>query len=268
MPYTGVVQRFGLDPLPWAGDVTGRVAAHMGNAIFVASYLIMIIPLTMVRLVSAMRAIIQEEETSWGHTILAAVYIFALAVQFLTVLFSGSRGPLLGVLGTSFVMGLLVILILRQLYADSSPLSIKEILAGVGFAGLLVLFGGLGGGAGYYLGGGLESLLLSLSYQIDSAALLGTALGGLIGFLGLYVFMAASERGWRWLWLSWVTIAVAAIVFVVALNIRGTNLDPFLDPIRQTPYIGRLGEITATESGTGKVRVLIWDAALELIAPS
>ncbi len=46
----GIVQKYGLDPLPWAGDVTTRVAANMGNAIFVASYLIMVIPLTLIRL--------------------------------------------------------------------------------------------------------------------------------------------------------------------------------------------------------------------------
>ena len=40
----GIIQHNGLDPLPWAGDVTRRVASNMGNAIFVAAYLIMIVP--------------------------------------------------------------------------------------------------------------------------------------------------------------------------------------------------------------------------------
>ena len=31
----GILQRSGLDPLPWGGDVQRRVAANMGNAIFV-----------------------------------------------------------------------------------------------------------------------------------------------------------------------------------------------------------------------------------------
>jgi len=31
----GIIQHNGLDPLPWAGDVTKRVASNMGNAIFV-----------------------------------------------------------------------------------------------------------------------------------------------------------------------------------------------------------------------------------------
>ncbi|RME41334.1 MAG: hypothetical protein D6796_15950, partial [Caldilineae bacterium] len=31
----GIIQHNGLDPLPWAGNVTRRVASNMGNAIFV-----------------------------------------------------------------------------------------------------------------------------------------------------------------------------------------------------------------------------------------
>ena len=62
----GIIQRYGLDPLPWAGDVTRRVASNMGNAIFVASYLIMVIPLTIVRLVESMTSIVKEEKASWG----------------------------------------------------------------------------------------------------------------------------------------------------------------------------------------------------------
>jgi tetratricopeptide (TPR) repeat protein len=259
----GVVQRYGLDPLPWAGNVTTRVASNMGNPIFVASYLIMIVPLTLSRLIEAMTAIIKDKEATWGYTILAAVYIFILAIQILTILFSGSRGPLLGLLGAGFVIGLLVVLILRQLESDASRLSLPEIGRGILFTVPLSLVAVLGGGAGYVLGRAIEGLLPSFS----NLPLLGAALGSLLGFVGLYTFMAASKRGWRWLWLSWVTFAVVGIAMVVTFNIRGTALDTYLDPIRDVPYVSRLGEITITESGTGKVRVLIWDAALELIAP-
>jgi tetratricopeptide (TPR) repeat protein len=257
----GIIQRHGLDPLPWAGDVIQRVASTMGNAIFVASYLIMIVPLTLSRLVESLTAIIKEEKASWGHTILAAVYIFILAVQIITVLFSGSRGPLLGLLAASFVMGLLVMLILRRLNADAASLSIREIGLGIAFVGPLGLAGGLGGGLGYFAGLGLQYLL-----PVEGLPLLGAALGGLLTFLGLYTFMAAAEKGWRWLWLSWFSIAILAIIFVVTLNIRGTPLDPYLDPIRKIPYVSRLANVIETR-GTGKVRVLIWDAATKLVLP-
>ncbi len=263
----GIVQRYGLDPLPWAGNVTRRVASNMGNAIFVASYLIMIVPLTLTRLVESMTAIITEEEASWGHTILSAIYIFVLAVQILTIAFSGSRGPMLGLLGAGFVMGLLVILILRRLDEDPSSLSLTELATGLIFVVPLALAGGLGGGGGYFVGLGLQKLLVALSYRIDALPFLGAGLGGLLGFLGLYTYMATSEKGWRWLWVSWLAVAILTIGFVLTLNLRGTGLDLYLDPIRELPVLDRISKITITESGTGKVRVLIWDAAMELVAP-
>lgn len=263
----GIIQHYGLDPLPWAGDVTSRVAANMGNAIFVASYLIMIVPLTLSRLIESMAAIIKEEHASWGHTILAALYIFAVAVQMIAILFSQSRGPMLGLLGAGFVMGLLVILILRQLDGNPARLSLVEISKSIVFIGLLGLAGGVGGGAGYLLGLGLQKLLLASNYQLEGLSLLGAAFGGGLGYFGLYTYMAAAEKGWRWLWVSWFGTAILAILFVLTLNLRGTGFDSYLDPIRQVPYISRLGQITGTESGTGKVRVLIWDAAMKLVAP-
>lgn len=262
----GIVQKYGLDPLPWAGDVTSRVAANMGNAIFVASYLTMVIPLTLSRLVEAMTTIIKEEQSSWGHTILAAVYIFTLVIQNITVVFSLSRGPMLGILASVFVMGLLAFLILRQHHANPSRISLKEMGFGLGFVGLLGVAGAAGGGLGFLIGLGLENLLLSLNYAVEAVPLLGAAIGGILGFFALYVFMAASDSGWRWLWFSWLGIAVIAIGFVLVLNIRGTGMDPYLDVIRELPYISRLANVIETE-GTGKVRVLIWDAAMQLVAP-
>ncbi|MBI1881899.1 MAG: tetratricopeptide repeat protein [Chloroflexi bacterium] len=262
----GIIQKYGLDPLPWAGDVTTRVAANLGNAIFVASYLIMIVPLTLTRLIESMTAIIKDEKASWGHTILAAVYIFALAVQIITIVFSQSRGPMLGMLGASFVIGLLLLLILRQYHSDRVALSVKEIGLGLAFLGPLGFASGLGGAVGFFVGLGLRYLLTALNYQSDSVPLLGAAIGGLLGFFGLYIFMAASDTGWRWLWLSWFGLALVAIVFVVALNLRGAGLDPYLNPIRGLPYVDRLSNVIETE-GTGKVRVLIWDAAMKLVAP-
>lgn len=49
--FYGVMQHEGLDPLPWEGDVIQRVASTMGNAIFVAAYLIMIVPLALYRII-------------------------------------------------------------------------------------------------------------------------------------------------------------------------------------------------------------------------
>ena len=49
----GLLQANRLDPLPWAGDTATRVASSMGNAIFVAAWLIITVP---VRSLTTMRA--------------------------------------------------------------------------------------------------------------------------------------------------------------------------------------------------------------------
>jgi tetratricopeptide (TPR) repeat protein len=262
----GVVQRYGLDPLPWAGDVTTRVASTLGNAIFVSSYLIMVMPLVIVRLVQSMTAIVKDEAASWGHTVLAAVYIFILVIQTLTIVFSQSRGPMIGVLAAVFVMGLMLLLLLRQRAAEKTTLSLKELASGLLFLAPLALASGLGGGVGFGLGWVLESVLFSLSYDLD-LSLIGGLLGTLLGFVGGYTTVAATDRGWRWLWVSWLGVAAVGLIFVLALNLRQTGLDPLLDSVRDIPGINRLSQLTSTESGTGRVRVLIWDAALNLVIP-
>lgn len=258
----GIIQRYGLDPLPWAGDVTSRVASNMGNAIFVASYLIMIIPVTLSRLIESMTAIIKEESASWGHTILAAVYIFVLAIQVITVIFSQSRGPMLGILGAFFVMGILVLLLLRHLDFNPARLSLREVASGLAFVVPFGLGAGGLGAIGYFIGHSLAGVYPSF----ENASLLGAALGGLLGGMGLYVYMAAAGKGRRWLWLSWIGLAAAGIAFMVILNVRGTALDPYLNPLRTMPYVSRLSQVTDTEA-TGRVRILIWDAAMQLVIP-
>ena len=57
----GIIQHYGLDALPWGGDVKERVAANMGNAIFVAAYLIMALFLTLERLLDSLASLLNEE---------------------------------------------------------------------------------------------------------------------------------------------------------------------------------------------------------------
>jgi len=263
----GIIQHNGLDPLPWAGNVTRRVASNMGNAIFVSSYMIMIVPLTVSRLVQSMAAIVTEEEASWGHTVLAAVYIFVLTVQILTIIYSLSRGPQIGLMATFALMGLLLLLVLRQRADDPRRLTLREVGTSIGvllFVGLAAL---LGGGLGFLAGRGVEALLAAARLEVGGATIVGTAIGGLIGFVGMYTYLAASGRGWRWLWASWVVLAIvggaSAITFLVLLR------DPQgpLQSLRRVPALSRLSGALDTSRGTGKVRVLIWEAALQLVSP-
>jgi tetratricopeptide (TPR) repeat protein len=220
----GLIQHYALDPLPWGGDVTSRVASNMGNAIFLAAYLIMVVPLTLYRLIEAMDAILNAEVVPWSTTVRAAAYIFILAVQVIALVFSQSRGPLLGFLAGLFVFMLLALTTLRQRASPATPLSGPEML---------------------------KALLFALG------SLLGAA-------LPVYAVFIALKKGLRWLWLSWCIQAILFFTFLVAFNMPGVTL---LDPLRQVPYLGRLSSVFETGGGTGKVRVLIWGGALQLVLP-
>jgi tetratricopeptide (TPR) repeat protein len=179
--FYGILQHYGLDPLPWVGDVQARVASNMGNSIFLAAYLIMIAPLTWARAFDAFAALLLEEEGSTADVIRGAIYVFIAALQVIAIYWTGSRGPQLG-----------------------------------------------------FMAGGLFFVLV-------------------LGFV----------RRWRWLVWGAVGLGVAGIAFLVALNIPSGPLEP----LKTNRYIGRLGRVFETEGGTGKVRVLIWEGAIDLILP-
>jgi hypothetical protein len=91
--------------------------------------------------------------------------------------------------------------------------------------------------------------------------------------------MAAARHGWRWLWLSWIVLALVIGTWIVTFNLPVEVTQPYeklpvvgsvvttLDEWRDLPTIGRLGQILEAEGGTGRVRTLIWEGALKLILP-
>jgi tetratricopeptide (TPR) repeat protein len=177
----GILQHYGLDPLPWGGDVRSRVAGQMGNAIFIAAYLIMALPLTLYRTVESFIAILTAEESRLVDIVLGAAYIFILAIQGICIFFSQSRGPLLG------------------------------------------LYGGL----------------------------------------FFFFLVLAVVRRWRWLVLGAITLVLAGAGFLVVFNLPASPLAP----LRDVPYVGRLGRVLDKEEGTSKVRLLIWEGAIQMILP-
>ena len=179
--FYGILQHYGLDPLPWIGNVQARVASNMGNSIFVAAYLIMIAPLTWARAFDAFAALLLEEEGSTADVIRGAIYVFVAALQAITIYWTGSRGPQLGLMA-----------------------------------------------------------------------------GGLF-----FLLVLAFVRRWRWLVWGTVGLGLVGVAFLVALNIPQGPLEP----LKTNRYIGRLGRVFETESGTGKVRVLIWEGAIDLVLP-
>lgn len=263
----GIIQHNGLDPLPWAGNVTQRVASNMGNAIFVSSYLIMIVPVTLSRLIESMTAIITEERASWGHTVLSAVYIFVIAIQILTIIYSVSRGPQIGLLGALALMMLLFLLIFRQRDEQRTAIALPDISSAVLYILLSLVTALILGAIGYFIGKGIE-LALASNLQLSGASLIGGIIGGIIGFAGTYTYAIISKRGWRWLWVTWTLTGVfgaaGILAFLIALNTPGS---PVANLAENNRYLHRMAGAINTDSGTGKVRVLIWEGAFKLISP-
>jgi tetratricopeptide (TPR) repeat protein len=116
----GILQRYQLDPIPWGGDVAIRVAANLGNSIFVAAYLIMVFPLTAGRMILAFRSILNNAIPQAPAMIRATLYVFVAMLQVITLYLSGSRGPALGWMAGSFLMVLVLGIYTRRRWLTGS----------------------------------------------------------------------------------------------------------------------------------------------------
>ena len=319
----GVVQHFQLDPLPWGGDVTARVASNMGNAIFVAAYLIMVVPVTMGRFITNLYSFGGAEVRDdgvrppsgklSGATLGAALLgiqalcltcIFGYQLFFLSNVDHVAGGysyyvVLAAALLASLSMALHFTVVRRRfrlpraawmasyvmLFAGQS-LALSYFLLLIFRLNYVVLTGGL---AAEFLALGALMLLFVVAFwftfreELLSAHLLGVLYGfvlsiqlicifftksrgpwiGLLVGLFVFVFIFGVRRRLTWLWVAAAGAALAGILFLAVLNVPGSPLAP----LRGLPYVGRLGEIFETETGTGKVRVLIWEGVIDLIRP-
>jgi len=219
----GILQHYGLDPLPWAAPVETRVASNMGNPIFVAAYLIMVVPLTLARIIESFSAILADEEGAIPHMVLATCYVFVLAAQLICIFFTQSRGPWLGLLAGLFSFVLLSLTLLRRRAEDQTSLKLSD---------------------------GVKAI----------ATAVPSILTGFVLVIGLLVIF---RKGRKWLWLVWIIQALGVFAFLVVFNLPGSPIASW----RGLPYIGRLGQVFETESGTGLVRVLIWGGAVEMMTP-
>ena len=267
----GMLQHFALDPLPWGGNTQTRIAGHMGNAIFVAAYLIMIVPLTVVRILDAFTNILEDEELSVADIIRSSIYLFALAIQLIAIYWTQSRGPWLGLLFGLFALMLIVLVNLRNASPQKGGFRLMEgvkalgLVFGISIAGFILLNFTINA---ITSGGRLSTL----DGPMGSFAAFVGAMAVVI--LAMFVLMGA-RRGWRWLWLSWISVALLLGGWILAFNLSG-NLserfggNPVIDTLvewRELPVVGRFGTMLESDEGSGKVRVLIWQETLELVKP-
>ena len=98
----GLLQHHGMDPLPWQGDVTTRIASTMGNPIFVGAYLIMVIPLTLGRLLEALHQVASERPTASGHRESAVLALLMVAQVAAWALLSFSQAVFVALIALRF----------------------------------------------------------------------------------------------------------------------------------------------------------------------
>lgn len=118
----GVIQHYGIDPLPWGGDVITRVSGNAGNPIFLGAHLIIALFLTLERIFSSFAFLLspegdRDENAPPVHDIPSALaggsYLFIFIVQLLAIFWTQSRGPWLGLAAGLYIFVLLLISGLR-----------------------------------------------------------------------------------------------------------------------------------------------------------
>ena len=227
----GIIQHFQLDPLPWAGDTTLRVAANMGNSIFVAAYLIMIVPLALARWL--------ETLNQWGAENGNSTQTRAMYVGIAVVLLVLSLALWL----TDFTLGAAYTILLFPLAYLLAP------ILGVNSRTSLLL-------ATYT--NILSALLMTIFFSQSRGPWVGLASG-----LFLFAVLYALARGARQVAFGAIGLGALGFVFLLLFNLPNSPLQP----LTGVPYLGRLGTIFETTSGTNKVRELIWQGDIPLILP-
>lgn len=266
--FYGLLQRFDLDPLPWGGNVSERIAGHLGNAIFIAAYLVMVAPLTLARIIDAFSNILSDAELSAADVVRSSAYIFILAIQLIAIYWSGSRGPLIGLLVGLFAFMLVLLVSLRDRALEEGQAGSRLRDAGMALLFLLP-----------------SALALALSKPLsDALGPLAAFLlfAGIVALSALAIFvLLAAGRAWRWLWLGWIMLSVFVGGWLIAFNLVPPSLAsaPLVGGIvqaqdgwRDLPTIGSFGRMldstaTSGREKSGRVRVLIWEGVVDLITP-
>lgn len=255
--FYGIIQHFFLDPLPWVGDVTTRVASTLGNSIFIGAFLILAIPLALARLIYASEnAHANFPARAKGLLYLAAFATFVLIAAAWTLSFDlGAKNFIEGNYGGALTPA--------QLTAASGAFALS---IGISLIALAVWWGAarvLKQRAANFVLIGLYASLLAVQVV---ALIFSQSRGPLLGFLGgMFAFgvLFALARGARKFVVGAIGAAVLAVLLLALINIPNSPLSA----LRELPYVGRLGRVFELEGGTGRVRVLIWQGALRLALP-
>lgn len=104
----GIAQKFGFEPLIFAGSDSFRVGSTFRNPVFLSAYLIMVFPVTLSRLISHWPAKAKSGLSRWKEIKPAVIYGTVAILQLTAILFTVSRGPTLGLIIGLFVAALMM----------------------------------------------------------------------------------------------------------------------------------------------------------------
>lgn len=318
----GLFQHYGHDPLPWKGDVLTRISSTMGNSIFVAAYLIMVVPFVLSRIVTSIATLRQPREGAtttdlvWGAAMLLLLFgqqaflvgllkfgtavrvsdfrywwvfpagLFVVTATF--ILTSRQQTQTSSRILSSFAGGLLACwaICLIMVYAasqgvqqlDPNPLvsnwalwTAAGVVAIAAFIAATFILPRRQKDAtptfaflemiGYIIV--LLVLLIAVFYSQSRGPQIGL-LAGLAIYVNIMLIRLERnaaisalplQRVLRRLLVAAIAIEVAAAAFLIVFN---TSQAPMFERLRNVQYVGRLGRLLETESGTGRVRTLIW----------
>ena len=99
----GLIQHLGRDPIDWSRSeaAASRIVSTLGNPIFLGGFMIMVVPLTLLRVIEQCASILPRGTTGESrrnsHSLFrATAYLLLLTAQLLAIVYSASRGPFIG----------------------------------------------------------------------------------------------------------------------------------------------------------------------------
>jgi len=105
----GIGQRFGIEPITVLTRETEafRVTSHLGHPVFLAAFLVLVFPLIIARILILLYGEAPDKQRRQAKTILTLSYAAVGLLLLAALLFTGSRGPLLG-LGVGSIVFILL----------------------------------------------------------------------------------------------------------------------------------------------------------------
>lgn len=101
--FFGLAQQFNLDPISWTGEERVGIFSTLGHPLYLAGYLIMVIPLTLEHLAQIVKNPVTDSFTR-ARLIPAIALTLLLGLQLTTFILTQSRGPTLGLAAGFLVM--------------------------------------------------------------------------------------------------------------------------------------------------------------------